>query len=61
MRHGARYAYAEIKNDPISEADALNHRLKELTEQGKHMHYQLGKDLYQKYWKALFQGTKYEK
>lgn len=32
----------------------------ELTAQGKHMHYLLGKIIYQQYWEQLFSGTEYE-
>lgn len=31
----------------------------ELTLQGKHMHYILGKIMYDKYWKLLFANTEY--
>lgn len=60
FRHGARYPYNLIKNDPISEQAAHNHELRELTPQGKRQHYLLGKSLYRKYWKKLFGGTQFE-
>jgi hypothetical protein len=31
----------------------------ELTLQGKHMHYILGKIIYDKYWKQIWGGTQY--
>ena len=56
FRHGARYP---IYPTTIDGSDyAINeHSEGELTTQGKNMHYQLGKKIYQKYWGDLFGGT----
>lgn len=54
MRHGARYPYETIKNDELSQWATKNNVLRDLTKQGKHMHYLLGKHIYKQYWKSLF-------
>lgn len=57
FRHGARYPFYTIQNDNISEEATNSNKKSELTAQGRHMSYILGKLLYAKYWKALFSGT----
>lgn len=59
FRHGARYPIFLNSDDFTSEPSIANN-VGELTTQGKNMHYMLGKILYKKYWKALFQGTEAE-
>lgn len=51
VRHGARYPYETIKNEELSQWATKNNLLRDLTKQGKHMHYILGKLLYKQYWK----------
>jgi hypothetical protein len=58
-RHGTRYPLKPQKND-YSWFVKQNNMTGELTNEGKHQHYVLGKILYAKYWKRLFGGTEYE-
>lgn len=58
FRHGARYPLHSFSNDKSDYAERDN-LLGELTLQGKHMQYILGKIMYDHYWKPLFQGTPY--
>ena len=59
FRHGARYPIYPKSYDNTTYAIDLN-SVGELTTQGKNMHYQLGKKIYQAYWKDLFGGTEFE-
>jgi hypothetical protein len=56
FRHGARYPIF-LNSDDYTSEPRIAQNAGELTTQGKNMHYVLGKILYKKYWKALFQGT----
>lgn len=57
-RHGVRYP--SYPNDyDHSNITTIRNSYNELTIQGKSMHYLLGKQLYQKYWKLLFANTPY--
>lgn len=58
FRHGARYPLHSSPRDK-SEYALQENELGELTLQGKHMQYVLGKIIYDRYWKALFEGTPY--
>lgn len=59
FRHGARYPINNHTWDNTQFAADQN-LLGELTGEGKHMHYVLGKALYTRYWQALFANTSYE-
>lgn len=56
FRHGARYPYSPMKAD-FSDYTSQENLRGELTLQGKHMQYLLGKIIYEKYWDQLFAGT----
>ena len=55
FRHGARYPIYPSQEDNTMFAVEEN-SVGELTTQGKNMHYNLGKKIYQAYWRDLF-GT----
>lgn len=56
FRHGARYPIFQMSGD-FSNYASDEHLKGELTLQGKHMQYLLGKIIYEKYWNQLFAGT----
>ena len=58
-RHGVRYPQYPNEHD-FSNITIAHDALKELTAEGRRMHFLLGRKLYQKYWNALFQGSQYE-
>ncbi len=51
FRHGARKDFFLRGDEEGKEEERSKHKLGELTAQGKHMSFVLGKLLYQKYWK----------
>lgn len=53
FRHGARYPIF-INPDDFTNDPNIANKAGELSTQGKHMHYILGKILYKKYWSQLF-------
>jgi hypothetical protein len=59
-RHGVRYP--QYLNDyDFSNITLVDGALKELTQEGRQMHYLLGRLLYKKYWAAIFEDTKYKR
>ena len=58
FRHGARYPIYPNNKDNSSFASE-ERELGELTKEGKHMQYVLGKLIYEKYWEQLFTDTPY--
>jgi len=56
FRHGARYPTSPVLMDSSGVTKVT---FGELTTQGKHMQYILGKIIYHKYWKQLFEGTEF--
>jgi hypothetical protein len=48
FRHGARYPIYEVEHDTSGSTEYL---MGELTTQGKHMQYILGRIMYDQYWK----------
>lgn len=58
FRHGARYPINPMSNDDSEyvNSEKMNG---ELTSEGKHMHYLLGRAMHDKYWAQLFNGTPY--
>lgn len=55
-RHGVRYPGYELASD-YSNITKIQNADGQLTVEGKAMHFYLGKEIYRKYWKALFAGT----
>jgi hypothetical protein len=58
FRHGSRYPIYVSEKDSAGYA-SIEMEVGELTPQGKHMQYILGKAMYDKYWTQLFEGTPY--
>jgi hypothetical protein len=56
FRHGARYPISSVLKDS---SGANKETYGELTTQGKHMQYLLGRIIYHRYWKQLFEGTEF--
>jgi hypothetical protein len=56
FRHGARQPLFPEESRRLG-YPIPSEQLGELTKQGKHMHYELGKIIYENYWKLLFKNA----